>query len=242
MPSIPFLIREDVQTVLQRDPAAYTLLEVLLCYPGLHAVWLHRLIHPLWNRGFRLTARVLSQWARWITGVEIHPGASIGRRFFIDHGTGVVIGETTIIHDDVTLYQGVTLGGTGKEGHCKRHPTLMNRVTVGAGAKILGDITIGENATVGASSVVLKDVSAGATMVGVPGQEVARYGQRTYKVTHRSSVIKNIQHMEQELKELRMRLDVYRASAQSGLTDNEGVPVASDLNLGEGIYRSQRDL
>jgi serine O-acetyltransferase len=170
-------IREDIAAVFDRDPAARSAIEVLLCYPGLHALCFHRLNHWLWRRQFRLLARFLSQVSRFITGIEIHPGASIGRRFFIDHGMGVVIGETAIVGDDVTLYQGVTLGGTGKEKG-KRHPTLCNRVFVGAGAQILGNLTIGENSRIGAGSVILRDVPENSTVVGIPGKVILRDGKR----------------------------------------------------------------
>ena len=170
-------IREDVRSVKERDPAARSMLEVLLCYPGLWAVWIYRVAHALWKAKLRLAARVLSQINRFATGVEIHPGALIGRRLFIDHGAGVVIGETAIVGDDVTLYQGVTLGGTGKE-HGKRHPTLCDGVFVGNNANILGNICIGENSRVGAGSVVLSDVPPNSTVVGVPAHIVYRNGQR----------------------------------------------------------------
>jgi len=170
-------IREDVRSVLERDPAARSRLEVLLCYPGLWAVWLHRVAHWLWRLKLRLAARVLSQIARFITGVDIHPGALLGRRLFIDHATGVVIGETAIVGSDVTLYQGVTLGGTGK-GHGKRHPTLCDGVFVGNNANVLGNITVGQNSRVGAGSVVLTDVPPNSTVVGVPAHIVYRNGQR----------------------------------------------------------------
>jgi serine O-acetyltransferase len=170
-------IREDVRSVRERDPAARSLLEVLLCYPGLWAVWMHRIAHGLWRSGIRLPARMLSQAARFITGVEIHPGALIGRRLFIDHGAGVVIGETAIVASDVTIYQGVTLGGTGK-GTGKRHPTVCNGVFIGNNANLLGNITIGENSRVGAGSVVLTDVPPNSTVVGVPAHIVYRNGAR----------------------------------------------------------------
>ena len=170
-------IREDIVAVKDRDPAAKSSWEIVLLYSGLHALWGFRFHHWLWIHGWQFPARALSQLARLITGIEIHPGASIGRRLFIDHGMGVVIGETTIIGDDVTLYQGVTLGGTGKE-HGKRHPTLGNNVVVGAGAKILGNIMVGENCRIGAGSVVLRDVPDNSTVVGVPGHIVFREGQR----------------------------------------------------------------
>jgi len=170
-------MREDIAAVLDRDPAAKSRLEVALLYSGLHALWGYRFNHWLWIHKWRFLARMLSQWGRLITGIEIHPGADIGRRFFIDHGMGVVVGETTIIGDDVTLFQGVTLGGTGKESG-KRHPTLRNGVVVGAGARVLGNIIIGENSRIGAGSVVLRDVPDNSTVVGVPGHIVLRRGQR----------------------------------------------------------------
>ena len=162
-------IREDIASVFARDPAARTTFEVLTCYPGLHARIFHRLSNTLWHAGLKWMARFVSHCARWMTGIEIHPGATIGRRFFIDHGMGVVIGETAEIGDDVTLYHGVTLGGTSwKEG--KRHPTLGNGVVVGAGAKILGPIHVGDNAKIGSNAVVVKDVPAGATAAGIPAR------------------------------------------------------------------------
>lgn len=170
-------IGEDVRCVMERDPAASSRLMVLLCYPGLHAVWAHRLHYWLWCRGMRFLPRAMSQVTRFWTGVEIHPGARIGRRLFIDHGMGVVIGETAIVGDDVTLYQGVTLGGTGKESG-KRHPTLRDGVFVGNNANILGNITIGENSRVGAGSVVLRDVPPDSTVVGVPAHIVYQGGRR----------------------------------------------------------------
>ena len=177
MPHLLSHIREDVATVLERDPAAKSRLEVFLCYSGLHAVWFHRINHWLWNHRFFLMARLLSQVSRFLTGTEIHPGAQLGRRFFIDHALAVVIGETAIVGDDVTLYQGVTLGGTGKE-HGKRHPTILDNVVVGSGAKILGNITVGHNCRIGAGSVVLRNVPDDSTVVGVPGHIVFREGKR----------------------------------------------------------------
>lgn len=171
------LIREDIRCVFERDPAATSKAMVLLCYPGLHAVWAHRIHHWLWLRKLRLLARVLSQVTRFWTGIEIHPEAQIGRRLFIDHGIGVVIGQTAVIGDDVTLYQGVTLGGTGKGGG-KRHPTLRDGVFVGNNANILGNITIGEHSRVGAGSVVLRDVPPDSTVVGVPAHIVYQGGKR----------------------------------------------------------------
>jgi len=166
-------LREDIRCIFERDPAARSTLEILTAYPGLHAVLIHRLSHRLWHWGWRWLARVLSHFARWLTGIEIHPGATLGRRFFIDHGMGVVIGETAVIGDDCTLYHGVTLGGTSWDKG-KRHPTLEDNVVVGAGAKVLGPITIGKGARVGSNAVVVKDVPAGATVVGIPGRIVSR--------------------------------------------------------------------
>jgi len=164
-------MREDIRSVFDRDPAAKSSWEVITCYPGLHAIWMHRLAHMFWRNGLRWMGRFVSHIARWITGIEIHPGATIGRRFFIDHGMGVVIGETTEIGDDVTLYHGVTLGGTTWQKE-KRHPTLESGVVVGTGAKVLGSITIGEGSRIGANSVVLRDVPAHSTVIGIPGTVV----------------------------------------------------------------------
>ena len=165
-------LREDIATIRERDPAARSTVEILLAYPGLHAVLIYRVANRLWRRGFLTSARVLSHLGRFLTGIEIHPGATIGRRFFIDHGMGVVIGETAVVGDNVTLYQGVTLGGTGKE-RGKRHPTLGNDIIVGVGAKVLGAIEIGDGARIGGGSVVLKDVPPHTTAVGVPARAVA---------------------------------------------------------------------
>ena len=162
-------IKEDIQTVFKEDPAARSIFEVLLCYPGLHSIWWHRVAHWMWRRRCKLFARVLSHLARFLTGIEIHPGARIGRRFFIDHGMGVVIGETTEIEDDVLIYQGVVLGGVSRE-RSKRHPTIGRRVVIGAGAILLGPIKVGAGAKIGAGSVVINDVPASATVVGVPAR------------------------------------------------------------------------
>ena len=170
-------MRDDISWILQNDPAAKSSLEVVLCYSGLHALWFYRFDHWLWTHGLRTTARFLSQFARWLTGIEIHPAAQIGARLFIDHGMGVVIGETTIIGDEVTIYQGVTLGGTGKE-QGKRHPTIGNGVVIGAGSRVLGNIEIGHNSRIGAGSVVLRSVPDDSTVVGVPGHIIFRNGKR----------------------------------------------------------------
>jgi serine O-acetyltransferase len=171
-------MREEIRWVRESDPASRSSIEVFLCYSGLHAVWFYRLTHWLWKHRFYLLARFLSQVARLLTGIEIHPGAEIGNRLFIDHGMGVVIGETAVVGDDVTIYQGVTLGGTSTSRGAKRHPTIGNGVVIGGGAKILGNISVGDNCRVGAGSVVLRSVPADSTIVGVPGHIVFRNGKR----------------------------------------------------------------
>jgi serine O-acetyltransferase len=170
-------LREDIQAILVRDPAAKSAWEVLTCYPGLHAITLHRIGHVLWRKDWRWLARWLSNWSRWLTGIEIHPGATIGRRVFIDHGMGIVVGETAEIGDDCTLYQGVTLGGTSLNGG-KRHPTLGRGVIIGAGAKVLGGFTVGDGAKVGSNAVVVREVPAGATAVGNPARIVEPGAQK----------------------------------------------------------------
>jgi serine O-acetyltransferase len=170
-------IREEIDTTFQKDPAAKSVIEVLLCYPGFHAILLHRMAHYLYKKRLPLIPRIISQFSRFITGIEIHPGATIGRRFFIDHGMGVVIGETTEIGDDVLLYQNATLGGTGKEKG-KRHPTIGDNVVIATGAKILGSFTVGSNSKIGAGSVVLSEVPPHSTVVGIPGRVVYRFGQK----------------------------------------------------------------
>ena len=183
------MLREDVNCILERDPAAHSRLEVITSYSGLHAVWAHRAAHRLWRTGLRLPARWLSQIARFATGIEIHPGATIGPRLFIDHGMGVVIGETAEIGADVTLYHGVTLGGVSLEPG-KRHPTLEDGVVIGAGAKVLGAITIGKNSRIGANAVVVKDVEPDMVVVGIPGKPVKREGPEPS--THRPDLAHNV--------------------------------------------------
>jgi len=223
-------VREDIAAVFAEDPAARSYVEVLLCYPGLHAVWLHHPNHWLWQHGFRFLARFGSQAARFFTGIEIHPGAEIGRRLFIDHGMGTVIGETTIVGDDVTLYQGVTLGGTGKEKG-KRHPTIGNKVTIGAGARILGNITVGDNCRVGAGSVVLRNVPPDSTIVGVPGHIVLRNGQRviiTDPKDIRDPLSDVIIKLAEEVHELREKFQEHSHEALGAEPDLtiDGEPVA----------------
>jgi len=216
-------IREDIRCVFERDPAASSKATVLLCYPGLYAVWAHRIQHRLWCGNQRLLARFLSQITRFWTGVEIHPGARIGRRLFIDHGMGVVIGETAIVGDDVTLYQGVTLGGTGKD-EGKRHPTLRNGVFVGNNSNILGNITIGENSRVGAGSVVVRDVPPDSTVVGVPAHIVYQGGKRVlitdpHEVSDPLSDV--IIALADEVKRLKTRLERLDGEFQSARQEPE---------------------
>jgi len=176
-------LKEDIQTIFTKDPAARSMTEVLLCYPGLHALWAHRMAHFLWEHRLRLLARLVSHINRFFTGIEIHPGARIGRRFFIDHGAGVVIGETSDIGDDVLLYQGVVLGGTTLEKK-KRHPTIGNGVEMGSGSIALGPITIGDGARIGSGSVVIKSVPAGVTVVGIPGRVVTKRAKPAMDLEH----------------------------------------------------------
>lgn len=201
------MLKKDIRVVFERDPAANSTLEVILCYQGLHAIWFYRLAHWFYRKKFVLIPRLISNFARFLTGIEIHPGATIGPGLFIDHGTGIVIGETTEIGCNVTLYQGVTLGGTGKEKG-KRHPTLGNNVVVSTGAKILGSFTVGNHAKIGAGSVVLKEVPAYATVVGIPGRVVLMRGKR---IDDDASFIASIKkkHIPEELmKELVEEHDV----------------------------------
>jgi serine O-acetyltransferase len=202
-------IKEDIDCVFDRDPAAQTVIEVMTAYPGFHAIMTHRLSHWFWTKDWRWSGRFIAHISRWLTGIEIHPGAKIGRRFFIDHGMGVVIGETAVIGDDCTLYHGVTLGGTTwKKG--KRHPTLKNGVVIGAGAKVLGPIKVGKQARIGSNSVVLKDVPAGATVVGIPGHVID--GKAKQKVTQRDAIAS------------KMGFDAY------GTSQNMSDPVSHSIN------------
>ena len=175
-------LKKDIRVVFERDPAARSVLEVLFCYSGLHAIWMHRVSHALYLRGWVLLPRLISNISRFLTGIEIHPGAKLGEGLFIDHGTGVVIGETAEVGDNVTLYQGVTLGGTGKEKG-KRHPTIGNNVVVATGAKVLGSFTVGDNSKIGAGSVVLHAVPPNSTVVGIPGQVVVKDGKKVNELS-----------------------------------------------------------
>jgi serine O-acetyltransferase len=218
-------IQEQIDTIFREDPAATSTLEVLICYPGLHAILLHRLAHSFYKLGLRLLARMVSQIARMLTGIEIHPGATIGRRFFIDHGMGVVIGETAIIGDDVILYQGVTLGGTGKE-RGKRHPTIGSHVVVGTGAKVLGNITLGNNVKVGAGSVVVHSVPDDSTVVGIPGRIVRTRGQIADDLQH--GLLPDPQG--QDLENMQQRVDQLEAAMRALLEERtETKPTSSSV-------------
>ncbi|MHB8389706.1 MAG: serine O-acetyltransferase [Acidobacteriaceae bacterium] len=235
------LIREDIRCVFERDPAATSKAMVLLCYPGLHAVWVHRIHHWLWCRKFKLLARVLSQITRFWTGIEIHPAARIGRRLFIDHGMGVVIGQTAIIGNDVTLYQGVTLGGTGK-GEGKRHPTLCDGVFVGNNANILGNITIGEHSRVGAGSVVLRDVPPDSTVVGVPAHIVYQGGKRVLITDPRdvSDPLSDvIIYMCDEVKRMKARVERLDGELQQAALQEEPQSALAVEEEERATYRSQ---
>jgi len=235
-------IREDIDSILARDPAASSWLMVVLCYPGLHAVWMHRITARLWRAKLRLIARLLSQCARLLTGIEIHPGAVIGRRVFIDHGAGVVIGETAIVGDDVTLYQGVTLGGTGHE-HGKRHPTLRDGVFAGSNAQILGNICIGENSRVGAGSVVLRDVPPNSTVVGVPAHIVYQNGERVL-ITDPNQIKDPLSHviiaLADEVKRLRLRVDVLDGQLELTARDLDEVRSFTVEEEERDQYRSEQ--
>jgi serine O-acetyltransferase len=202
------ILKEDIQTVFIKDPAARSTLEVLLCYPGLHALWSHRIAHGLWKRKFYLLARILSQISRWMTAIEIHPGAKIGRKFFIDHGAGIVIGETTEIRNNVLMYQGVVLGGTSLEKK-KRHPTIGNDVIIGAGAILLGPINIGDGGKIGAGSVVVKDVPPEKTVVGVPARIAGEHAHLLVDLEHGQlpdPILNTLQHLLDEQKKLKEKI------------------------------------
>lgn len=227
-------IKEDIQTIFDNDPAAKTMLEVILCYPGLHALLMHRAAHKLYKMDVPLIPRLISNISRVITGVDIHPGAQIGKQFFIDHGMGVVIGETTIIGDNVLIYQGVTLGGTGKETG-KRHPTLKNDIVVGSGAKILGNIIIGNNVRVGAGSVVIEDVPDDSTVVGIPGRVVIHKGQKNHNLQHNviPDPIKDaLSQLTGEIKDLK---DIMKQDMGINTNENSSDSVEEEYNDGAGI-------
>jgi len=235
-------VKEDIGSVMERDPAASSRLMVVLCYPGLHAVWTHRVTGKLWRANWKLAARSISQIARFWTGIEIHPGAEIGRRVFIDHGAGVVVGETAIVGNDVTLYQGVTLGGTGHE-RGKRHPTLRDGVFVGSSAQILGNICIGENSRVGAGSVVLQDVPPNSTVVGVPAHIVYQNGERVL-ITDPKQVKDPLSHvivaLGEEVKRLRTRVDSLDGQLEQATRDLDEVRTLASEEEERELYRSEQ--
>ncbi|MBA9087313.1 serine O-acetyltransferase [Fontibacillus solani] len=201
-------MKSDIQTVFENDPAARSKFEVIFTYSGLHAIWNHRIAHAFYRRGWFTLARIVSQSSRFFTGIEIHPGARIGNRLFIDHGMGVVIGETCEIGDDVVIYQGVTLGGSGKEKG-KRHPTIGNNVVIGSGAKILGSFKIGDQSNIGANSVVLKEVPAGSTVVGIPGKVVRQAGKRLDRLNHQlpDPVVDAMGGLQQQIEQLQNEIN-----------------------------------
>lgn len=216
-------MREDIEAVFERDPAARNTLEVVLTSSGLHAIWFYRFAHYFWQRRLYTLGRMLSQFARFLTGIEIHPGATIGRKLFIDHGMGVVIGETCEIGDNVTIYQGVTLGGTGKEKG-KRHPTIGNNVLIATGAKILGSMTIGEYAKIGAGSVVLKEVPPHSTVVGIPGRVVVQCGVKVPQdldhIDLPDPMMDMLKSMQEQIQSLRQQLD--HLEQETGGKNHEG--------------------
>ncbi len=227
-------IREEIGAIMERDPAARSRIEVVLCYPGFQVVMFHRLAHVLWRSGWRLLGRVVSHLGRWLTGIEIHPAVVIGERFFIDHGMGVVLGETSEIGDDVTLYHGVTLGGVApsvesdSQRNVKRHPTLEDGVIVGSGAQVLGPITVGANARVGANAVVTKDVPSGATVVGIPGRVVQPREDRPRFVAYGTPigdvsdpVARAIEGLLDEVQTLRARINRIEEEAEAGASGNK---------------------
>lgn len=234
-------IREDVRNVFGKDPAARSLPEVLICYPGLHALWSYRIAHFLWRHHLKLPGRIVSQVARLLTGIEIHPGATIGRRFFIDHGAGIVIGETAQIGNDVLMYQGVSLAGTSLEKK-KRHPTIGNRVVIGAGAIVLGAISVGDDVRIGSGSVVVKPVPPGATVVGVPGRVVGDGHQRLAALDHGklpdpvAEAIRTVLKQQDSLVDRLARLE--GAAGITGVADEmkaKRARLAQEFDEGEGI-------
>ncbi|WP_425464877.1 serine O-acetyltransferase [Paenibacillus piri] len=215
-------MREDIATIFENDPAARSGFEVVFTYSGLHALWAHRLAHRFYKRQWYTMARVISQISRFMTGIEIHPGAVIGRRFFIDHGMGVIIGETCEIGDDVVLYQGVTLGGTGKEKG-KRHPTIGNNVVISSGAKVLGSFVVGDNSRIGSNAVVLSEVPPNSTVVGIPGRVVKRDGVRVGRLDHHNlpdPVIDMFRQMQEQIEQL--KAEVAAIKSKSGGSQEHG--------------------
>ena len=221
-------IRSDIQTVFENDPAARSRFEVIFTYSGIHAIWAHRIAHGLFRRGWFTLARIISQVSRFMTGIEIHPGARIGQRLFIDHGMGVVIGETCEIGDDVVIYQGVTLGGTGKEKG-KRHPTIGNNVVIGSGAKVLGSFVVGDHSNIGSNAVVLREVPDNSTVVGNPGRVVrrngARVGDRLDHTNLPDPVIEMFRGMQKEIDTMKSELEQLREQVKKGDLANDGINI-----------------
>jgi serine O-acetyltransferase len=234
-------LKDEIKVIFERDPAARSVLEIILCYPGVHAIINHRLAHFFYQKRLFFIARLISHISRFLTGIEIHPGAQIGKGFFIDHGSGVVIGETAEIGDNVTIYQGVTLGGTGKEKG-KRHPTIGNNVTISAGAKILGSFTIGNNVKIGGGSVVLKAVPDNCTVVGVPGRIVVREGMRIapdsgVDLDHNilpDPVADMLNAMQERIAELESRLNAYEEEVKVFQHENIQYPQGKERRIGNG--------
>jgi serine O-acetyltransferase len=234
-------IREDIQTVFDKDPAAKTVWEVILCYPGLHATWMHRISHLLWIHHLFFLARFTSHLARFLTGVEIHPGARIGRRFFIDHGMGVVIGETAEVGDDVLMYMGTVLGGTSLEKK-KRHPTIEDRVVIGAGSIILGPVTVGEGAKIGAGSVVVRNVPPGATVVGVPGRIAEHECPSTRTDLDYSNLPDPMLRVMSRLLDRQNRLEERLRYLESALPLPESEKIRADIVKEEEIRKALKDV
>lgn len=231
-------LRSDIQAVFDNDPAARSKLEVIFTYSGLHAIWAHRVAHALYKRKFFTLARVISQFSRFMTGIEIHPGAKIGKRLFIDHGMGVVIGETCEIGDDVVIYQGVTLGGTGKEKG-KRHPTIGNNVVIGSGAKVLGSFKVGDNSSIGANSVVVREVPPNSTVVGIPGRVVRSNGRRVEdRLDHAKipdPIVDMFRNMQQEIEMLRAEVEALRQETAQQKAEQD----ALKREIGSGLGHKQ---
>ena len=236
-----FRLNEDITSFIERDPAARTRIEVFLCYPGYHAILFYRLSNALWRRRFCLVGRIISNFGKILTGIEIHPGATIGRRLFIDHGNGVVIGETSEIGNDVTLYQGVTLGGTSLEKG-KRHPTLQDNVIVGSGAQVLGPLTIGSGARIGANAVVLKDVPKGATMVGIPAKIVmSKKAKATNSFTAYGTPTEDLPDpVYRSFESLRSQINTLTDRVRALESELEGVPTKDDRTEQEANTRKRR--
>jgi serine O-acetyltransferase len=234
-------IREDIRTVFAKDPAAKTTLEVITCYPGLHAIWMHRISHFLWTHKFFFSARLSSHIGRFLTGVEIHPGAKIGKRFFIDHGMGVVIGETAEVGDDVLMYMGTVLGGTSLD-KVKRHPTIEDRVVIGAGSIVLGPITVGKGAKIGAGSVVVRPVPAGATVVGVPGRIAEPECPATGTDLNSAHLPDPMLRVVSRLLDRQNRLEERLRSMQKALPGPEGEKLVAQMEREEEIREALRDV